>query len=168
MRRFLPLLLLAAVACSAGPQAPTVNGSDLVCVESFCAGYPDGWSFATGTDFISFQIDDADLIDVVANAANFDPQGVVEAVGGTWPAPTREVSEAFWQLLAEGSGASLDEIVVLDDGSVRSRGGFDGGVLWHRMIINADGSGVGIEMRAPNDSWEPHADVFLDGLVVQP
>lgn len=160
--------MLVAVACSSGPQAPSVNGSDLVCVESFCASYPNGWSFATGSDFVAFQIDDVDLVNVVANAAGFDPQGVVEAVGGTWPAPTRQVSEAFWQLLADGSGASLDEIVVLDDGSVRSRGGFDGGVLWHRMIINPDGSGIGIEMRAPNSSWEPHADVFLNGLVVQP
>ena len=168
MWRSLPFLLLVAVACSAGPQAPTVSGSELVCVEGLCASYPNGWAVATGSDFVAFQIDDADLVDVVANAARFDPQGVVEAVGGSWPAPPREVAEAFWQLLADGSGASLDELVVLDDGSVRSRGGFDGGVLWHRMIINADGSGVGIEMRAPNSSWEPHADVFLNGLVVQP
>lgn len=112
--------------------------------------------------FISFQNDE--VPEAVANAAGFDPRGVLNAVGGAWPASTEAVAEAFWQLLSEGSGASLDDLAVLDDGSVRTKGSFDGGVLWHRMIVAPDGSGIGIEMRAPNASWQSHADVFLEGL----
>ncbi len=38
--------------------------------------------------------------------------------------------------------------------------------MWHRLAPVGGERGIGVEVRAPNSSWEPHADVFLDGLEV--
>ncbi len=90
-------------------------------------------------------------------------EGLITATGGTWPRTTDDVVRALWELLDDGN-AELGSLRLLSDGSVRSFGTFGGGRMWHRLAPVGGERAVGVEVRAPNSSWESHADVFLDGL----
>lgn len=155
----LTLAALLAVAACAGPPAPAVTGSGRVCGDPACAAFPAGWVAETGPGFVAFTNPQG----ARASVGTIDMRGVVEGAGGSWPAAPETVVRAFWSLV-DGGRAELEELVVAGDGSVRSRGRFQTGVLWHRLLPGSGEAAVGVEVRAPDRGWQPHADVLLDGV----
>ncbi len=163
--RLLVVVLALASACGSGPQAPAAAAPRVVCAENFCVAHPGDWEVVeVGEDFAVFR-HPAALEEVVASVGQVDMEGLVTATGGTWPRTTDDVVRALWDLLDDGN-ADLGSLRLLSDGSVRSFGTFGGGRMWHRLVPVGGERGVGVEVRAPNSSWEAHADVFLDGLEV--
>lgn len=165
-RRFVLLLVgvvLLAGACSAGPEAPPVAGTELVCTETFCISSPSDWMVEdTGEDYVVFHHPlDPDTIRATASGVNME--GLVTANGGTWPQGVSGVVDVFWASL-DGGKASLAEQRALEDGSVESVGAFQDGRLWFRLIGLDSVDGLGVEVRGPNSSWESHAKVFLDSF----
>ncbi len=140
-------------------------GGGTSCIEAFCLSYPGGWLVAEeGTRHISLA--HSEFPEVVATASLISQQALVENAGGTWPASTQTVVESFWALLEEASVGSFDRLERLTGGAYRSEGSHDDGRLWH-LLIPLDGSeAIGVEMRAPNRSWEPHADAIFAGVAV--
>ena len=161
------LLLVAGVliggACSAGPEAPPVAGTERVCTETFCISSPSGWVVEDeGETYVVFHHpSDPDKIRAAASGVNME--GLVTANGGTWPQGVSGVVDVFWAAL-DGGNASLAEKRALADGSVESVGAFEAGRLWFRLIGLDSLNGLGVEVRGPNSSWESHAEVFLDGF----
>jgi len=39
--------------------------------------------------------------------------------------------------------------------------------MWHLLYPLEGSSAIGIEMRAPNDSWETHADAVFESVSVR-
>lgn len=164
MSRSLVVVLLLA-ACGTGPQAPTVGSTQLVCADDFCVSHPADWEVVeVGEGFAVFR-HPAAPDSLVASVGQVDMEGLITATGGAWPQTTDNVVRALWELLDAGN-ADLGSLRFLSDGSVRSFGSFGGGRMWHRLAPVGGERGIGVEVRAPNSSWEPHADVFLDGLEV--
>lgn len=158
-------ILLVVGACSAGVDAPVAGSPESLCAGNFCLAYPSDWSVVeVGEDHAVFS-HPATADGLGASVGQVNMESIVAASGGVWPQRTDAVVEAFWALL-EAEGAKLAGLRFRDDGSVASSGALAGGRLWHRLIPIGDGRAVGVEVRAPNDTWAPHADVFLDGLEV--
>jgi len=166
-RRFgglLVVLVLLAVSCSNGPTAPMVGAATQACNPDFCIDYPEGWTvIETGDQFISFKHDEAEGI--LATVGRVNMEGIVVNAGGAWPLPARDVVELLWDLL-DGGGAELARVDLVEGGSLDSWGLIEGGRLWHRLIPTSASQGYGIEVRAPNAGWEPHADVFRGNLII--
>jgi len=158
-------LFLALAACSSsGADAPAVGEPAEACNEAFCVAYPAGWDVVdTGESYISFRYPGDEGI--LATVGRVSLEGITVNAGGTWPAPPREVVDLLWSLL-DGGDAELSRVDLADDGSFDSSGFASGGRLWHRLVPVTASRGYGIEMRAPNASWEPHADVFRQSLVI--
>ncbi len=169
MRWWLVLVLVAA-ACSAteaGPAAPAPGASETACTAQACAAYPGDWDVEVGEDFISFT-HPSDPARVLGTVGNVDMQGIVAAAGGTWPATGEEVVEAFFDLLDEAQSAGLDEVTARPDGSVAGSGRLEDLRIWYRLIPLTGTSAIGVEVRAPNESWRSHADIILDGVSAVP
>lgn len=159
--------LLAAACGGAGPDATPVGDVDLVCSDSFCAEIPSEWELIdSGADYLSF-VHPLDREALLATVGPVNMEGVVTANGGTWPQTVSGVVEIFWGA-ADGGDADLGTLTVLPDGSVESFGVFGAGRMWARMIPLNVTQAVGVEMRAPNSSWERHAEVLLDSVVTLP
>lgn len=160
-------VVLVVAACSTGPDATDVAGTNQVCTDAFCAEYPADWDLIDeGATFVSF----AHPLDPEALLATVGPvnmEGVVTANGGTWPQTVSGVVRTFWEA-ADGGEAELATLTVLPDGSVESFGAFGGGRMWAKMIPLDSTRAIGVEMRAPNSSWEQHAAVLLDSVVPIP
>jgi hypothetical protein len=156
-------VVAVATACSTGPDAPPVAGSELVCTETFCISSPGDWVVDdVGDTFVAFHHPlDPDTIRASASGVNME--GLVVANGGTWPQNVSGVVDVFWSSL-DGGRASLAEQRALEDGSVESVGAFQDGRLWFRLIGLDSVNGLGVEVRGPNSSWETHADVFLSSF----
>ncbi len=156
-------VVLLATACSTGPEAPPVAGSEPLCTETFCISSPSDWVVdEVGESFVVFHHPlDPDKIRATASAVNME--GLVKANGGTWPQAVSGVIDVFWSSL-DGGNAALAEKRALEDGSVESVGAFQDGRLWFRLIGLDSVNGLGVEVRGPNSSWEDHAAVFLDSL----
>ena len=154
-------IAVLAAACSTGPEAPPVAGSELVCTETFCISSPLDWVVEeTGDTYVAFHHPlDPDKIRATASGVNME--GLVAANGGQWPQGVSGVVDVFWASL-DGGNASLAEKRALEDGSVESVGAFEDGRLWFRVIGLDSVDGRGVEVRGPNSSWESHAEVFLD------
>jgi len=163
MRRLLFGTLLLA-ACSTGPEAPLVDGVDMVCIEPLCIAYPAGWEVVEeGAEFIAFAHPDA-LEQALATVGPLNMQALVEGAGGSWPAPTEDVVRSFWQLLEEADVATFVRMERLTGGAFRSEGNYEEGRLWHLLIPGTQSGGVGVEVRGPNASWQGHADVFFSDV----
>ncbi len=138
-----------------------------MCTETFCAQYPAGWNLVDrGDTFISLSHPD-DPETLLATVGPVNMEGLVVANGGTWPQTVSGVVEAFWRA-ADGGEAELATSTILPDGSVESFGVFRSGRMWARLIPLTTTDAIGVEMRAPNRSWESHAEAFLDSVVVVP
>ncbi|MDX1691741.1 MAG: hypothetical protein R3290_12035 [Acidimicrobiia bacterium] len=159
------VVALVAAACGgeAGPEAPPVGAVETSCSETACVDHPAGWDVEVGETYLAFRHPD-DPERVVASVGDVDMAALVETVGGEWPAPPRAAIEAFWDLIGGGEDASLDGIETRDDGAIRSEGELEGLRMWHLLVPGFARTGIGVEVRAPNDSWEAHADVFLGSL----
>jgi len=161
------VLGLVLAACGNGATAPTVSGTDLECTATFCATYPADWSVVdAGDSFLSFSYTEAED-DVIATVGRVNMQSLVEANGGDWPASLQGVVETFWGAI-DGGDAELGRLEFRDDGSIESFGVFASGRMWTLLLPTDAIRGVGVEVRAPNSSWEDHARVFLDGVTVLP
>ncbi len=160
------MLLLVLAACSSGPEAPLVDGVDMVCIEPLCITYPAGWDVVEeGAGFIAFAHPDA-LEQALATVGPLNMQAVVEGAGGSWPAPTEEVVRSFWQLLEEADVATFVRMERLTGGAFRSEGNYEEGRLWHLLIPGTQSGGVGVEVRGPNATWQSHADVFFSKVQI--
>ncbi len=158
---------LVLAACGTGAEAPIVDASEPVCTDTFCAEYPLGWELTDqGDTFISLR-HPLDPETLMATIGPVNMEGLVTANGGTWPQTVSGVVEAFWRA-ADGGNAELATSTVLPDGSVESFGVFRGGRMWARLIPLSTTDAIGVEMRGPNRSWETHAAMFLDSVVVVP
>jgi hypothetical protein len=93
-------------------------------------------------------------------------EAMVEASGGTWPVSVEEAARSFWSLLEEVDVASLKRSQRLVGGAYKSWGTHADGDMWYLLYPIQGSVGVGIEMRAPNGSWETHADAVFNSLVV--
>lgn len=167
MRRLLLLLAAFATSCSTGPAAPTAEAGELVCNANFCVTAPAGWVVVEqGGEFTRFAHGETD--DAQATVAPVNMEVIVEQAGGTWPTQPENVVRAFWDLLDDAGSASFGSLTFAGDGSVRSRGSYEDGRMWYRLIPLEGPRGLGMEVRGPDSTWQAHADVFLDSLVVTP
>jgi len=158
---------LVLVACGGGTDAPVVAAVDLVCADTFCVQHPVVWELVDqGSDFVTFR-NRLDPEVLLASVGPVNMEGVVIANGGTWPQTVAGVVEVFWDA-ADGGDAELATLTVLPDGSVEAFGAFGGGRMWTRLIPIDTTHALGVELRAPNSSWEPHARVLLDSLTPVP
>lgn len=170
MTRWWLVLVVVAAACSstdAGPDAPRPESAETACSARACASIPGDWDVEVGDDFISFS-HPTDPAQILGTVGSVDMQGVIAGAGGTWPASTEAVVEAFFELLDETQSAGLDEITTRPDGSVAGRGTLEDLRIWYRLIPVDGSTAVGVEVRAPNLSWQEHVDVLLDGVSVVP
>lgn len=165
MRRLLLGLLLVGAACSTGPTAPPINGTDVACIEGVCLVYPIGWDVEQGDAYIAFTHAEAPG-QANATIAPVNMQAIVENAGGSWPAQTEDTVRAFWQLLEDADVADLDRLERLTGGAFRSEGSYEDGIIWHLLVPRTGIQAVAVEVRAPNASWETHADVFFSNVEV--
>ena len=161
------VIAVASVACSSGPSAPPVERVTTVCTEAFCLDVPDGWGSEVGDTYIAFHHDL--LPEGTFLTANLvDMEAIVTAAGGTWPVPPDDVVRAFWSLLEAVDEGELDRTERQIGGAVRSWGSHSTGDMWH-LLVPIDGTtAIGVEMRAPNDSWESHVDVVFPTVEAKP
>ncbi len=158
---------MLAAACGGGPDATPVEPGDLLCTETFCAEAPADWTIIDqGDNYASFS-HPLDPEVLLATVGPVNMEGLVTANGGSWPQTVSGVVEVFWDA-ADGGNADLGTSTVLPDGSVESFGVFRDGRMWARLIPLDSTNAIGVEMRAPNSSWEAHARVLLDSVTVLP
>ncbi len=166
MRAFVVVGLLFAAACSSGPTAPPVTDVETVCNERFCVDVPVGWEAEVGETYLSFH-HAADRNHTFLTVGVADMEAIVESAGGTWPVSKEEATRSFWALLEEVDVATFERSARQVGGAIKSWGTHTDGEMWY-LLYPVEGSlGVGIEMRAPNDSWESHADQVFSSLVVR-
>ncbi len=159
---------LLVAACASGPSAPPVDGREVACADTVCIAYPSGWEvIETGPDFIRFQHPLAPDV-ALATVGSTNMEAVVAQAGGTWPARTVDVVEAFWSLLEETGVGELATTTPVGDGAVRSTGAYERGRLWFLLVPVGTSRAIGVEVRAPDASWETHADVFFSEVVPVP
>ncbi len=161
-------LAIAANRSDDGPDAPPVDGLTIDCTTEtgVCAEHPTGWDVEAGDTFLTFA-HPLDPDQVLGSVGRVNMEGLVTGAGGTWPAPPEEVVRAFFELLGQDQDAGLEGAPeLLPDGSVQAEGRLEGLHLWYRLVPGDGGRGIGIEIRAPNKSWQPHADAWRAGLVV--
>lgn len=161
--RILAIALLFATACSQGVSAPPVVETETVCSDVFCIDVPAGWSAEIGDTYVSLS-HDADPDNTFLTAGLVDMQAIVTASGGTWPVPTEDVVTAFWSLIEDAGVGSFTRSQRMVGGAVRSWGEHETGTMWHLLYPLEGSSAIGIEMRAPNGSWETHADVVFESV----
>lgn len=157
------LLLAGCGGSESGPTAPPIGEIVTSCSATACVDHPSDWIVEQGETYLAFR-HPLDSEQVIASVGAVDMAALVEADGGTWPAPPRRAIEAFWDLIGGGEDASLDGIDSRPDGAIRSEGVLEGLRMWHLLVPGFGRVGVGVEVRAPNGSWQAHADVFLDSL----
>ncbi|MEZ5175759.1 MAG: hypothetical protein R2823_06090 [Acidimicrobiia bacterium] len=154
------LLAVVATACSSGPGAPAITETTRVCTEKFCVDVPNGWIVEVGDDYLSGHHDVApDRTYLTAGVVNLE--AIVTNAGGSWPATTEEVSRAFWTLLEDAGVGTFSRSQRMLGGAQRSWGRHEDGDMWHLVVPTGGSTGIGVEMRAPNDSWEVHADAVF-------
>lgn len=158
---------LVVVACSSGPDAPQVQELETVCNSDFCIDVPDGWTTEVGEGYISAHHDIApETTFLTAGLINFE--AIVESAGGTWPVPTGEVARAFWTLLEQADVGEYERSQRVVGGAERTWGTHADGTMWHLVYPTNPSRGIGVEMRAPNDSWEAHADAVFESVTSLP
>lgn len=161
------LVAVVSAACSSGPAAPAIGQSQTVCNESFCIDVPPGWVLDVGAGYVAAN-HELDSAHTFLTAGVINLEAIVVNAGGVWPAPTDEVARAFWALLEDAGVGSLERSQRVVGGAERSWGSHEDGTMWHLVHPTGGNSGIGIEMRAPNDSWETHADFVFGSIEVLP
>lgn len=163
MKRLFAVLVLLLVGCSSGPTAPNPSPVVEVCTDGFCIEVPGGWGDDVGDGYIAFNHELAPE-STFLTANTVDMEAIVTAAGGSWPATTQEVLEAFWSLLEEVDEGSLLRSERMVGGAVRSWGNHSTGTMWYLLVPVRGSVGIGVELRGPNDSWESHADVVFQSV----
>ncbi|GMQ98363.1 MAG: hypothetical protein BMS9Abin17_0872 [Acidimicrobiia bacterium] len=164
--RILAVALLFVTACSQGVAAPIVTETETVCSDVFCIDVPVGWQAEVGDTYVSLShISDPE--NTFLTAGLVDMEAIVTASGGSWPVPTQEVVMAFWSLIEDAGVGSFTRSQRMVGGAVRSWGEHETGTMWHLLYPLEGSSAIAIEMRAPNGSWEAHADVVFRGVSVR-
>lgn len=162
------LIVLVGAACSTGPDAPRAEAGSIVCADDFCTRYPEGWEvIETGAEHLSFAHPDAPER-AKATVAYVNTEGVVTAAGGSWPANSETVARSFWTLLEDEGIASFERMERVGDGRIVAVGSYEGGRLWTLFVPIDSRRALGVEVRGPNRTWEPHASLFFDQLVLTP
>jgi hypothetical protein len=157
------VVALVVASCSSGPTAPPTAPTFEECTDELCLEVPNGWSGEVGDTFIAFNHDAAPE-DTFLTANVIDMEAIVSAAGGEWPATTEDVVASFWSLLEEVDEGSLIRTERMVGGAIRSWGSHSTGTMWY-VVVPVDGSrGIGVEIRAPNDSWESHVDVVFPSV----
>jgi hypothetical protein len=151
---------LALAACSSGPSAPPLGTPETVCNADFCIDVPQGWTVELGDGYVSAHHEVApDETFLTAGLINFE--AIVESAGSTWPVPTSEVSRSFWTLLEQANVGDFERSQRMVGGAERSWGTHEDGQMWHLVYPTESSRGIGVELRAPNDTWEAHADTVF-------
>lgn len=131
-----------------------------VCTTVYCIDVPIGWDGEVADTYIAFHHTAAPEATWLT-ASLVDQEAVVRAAGGSWPATTGDVVRAFWKLLEDVGEGELDRTERMIGGAVRSSGSHSTGDMWFVLWPLDATTAVGIEMRAPNDTWEAHADAVF-------
>jgi len=161
VRRFTICLLLLLASCTQGPVAPPSGEAKVACIDPVCISYPGSWDVGErGPDFITFSHPGGSGR-ALATVGPVNMQAVVESAGESWPVTADRVVLAFWQLLEDADVASFERMERLIGGGFRSEGSYEDGRLWHLLIPGQGSDAIAIEVRGPNPSWDPHADVFF-------
>ncbi len=175
VRPFAVLTLLAAVVAGisvavaasrsdSGPDAPPVEALTTDCFADGCAEHPTGWDVEVGDTFLTFA-HPLDPDRVLGSVGKVDMEGLVTNAGGSWPAPTEDVVRAFFELLGQDQDAEIEgDPELLADGSVQAEGRLEGLHLWYRLVPVDGPRAIGIEIRAPNNTWDAHAEAWRTGL----
>jgi hypothetical protein len=133
----------------------------------FCIDVPQGWVVDVGERYVAAN-HDLDAANTFLTAGVINLEAIVVNAGGTWPVPTAQVARDFWILLENAGVGSFDRSRRVVGGAERSWGTHEDGTMWHLLHPTGGNSGIGIEMRAPNGSWEGHADFVFDSIEVLP
>lgn len=156
---------LVLAACSSGTPAPSIGDLETVCSEVFCVDVPQGWEAEIGATYLSFH-HTADPDHTFLTVGTTDMEAIVESAGGSWPVSTDETTRSFWALLEDADVAQFKRSARLVGGAIKSWGTHGDGDMWYLLSPIEGSRAVGIEMRAPNSSWESHADAVFGSLVV--
>ncbi len=148
------------------PGAPAVGETETVCNELFCVDVPQGWEAEIGETYLSFN-HELDPVHTFLTVGVVDMEAIVEGAGGTWPVPPQETTLAFWSLLEDADVGEFERSARRVGGAIKSWGTHTDGEMWYLLYPIEGSRAVGIEMRAPNDSWETHADTVFDSLTVR-
>ena len=166
MKRILGLMMAAGLtiaSCSSGPAAPPVTPTIETCTSALCMEAPKGWDGEIAETHIAFHHEIApDETFLTANAV--DLEAIATAAGGSWPATTEDVMAAFWSLLEEADEGRLIRTERMVGGAIRSWGTHSTGDMWYLIVPVDLSSGIGVEVRAPNNSWETHVDVVFPSV----
>jgi hypothetical protein len=163
MKRLIAVIAIAAAGCSSGVGAPALSASSTVCADAFCIDVPTGWVVTNGGDYVSAAHED-DPEHTFLTAAVINSEAIVVTSGGIWPATTAEVTRAFWSLLEQADVGKFERSTRMVGGAERSWGTHESGPMWHLVFPTGPTSAIGVEIRAPNDSWESHADAVFESL----
>lgn len=163
MRKLLVGLALTLTACSQGVTAPDIEGTETVCSDTFCVDVPDGWVAEVGDTYLAFN-NVADPDNTFLTVGIIDQEAIVTGAGRTWPVSTDDVVLAFWSLLESSDVGSFERSQRMVGGAVRSWGDHETGRMWHVVYPTGGSTGIGVELRAPNDSWESHADLVFASI----
>jgi len=163
MRTLLVGFALFLTACSNGVSAPEIGQTETVCSDVFCIDVPQGWVAEVGDTYLAFS-HEADPDNTFLTAGVIDQEAIVTAAGGTWPVATGDVVRAFWRLLESSDVGSFERSQRMVGGAVRSWGDHQTGRMWHVVHPTGGSSAIGVELRAPNDSWDSHADVVFTSI----
>lgn len=156
-------LAVAMSACSSGPAAPPVGQGAQACTDAFCVTIPDGWEAEVGQTYISAHHSLAPA-NTFLTVGVINQQALVETAGGQWPVPAADVVAAFWSLLESAGVGEFERSQRVVGGAERSWGVHEDGDMWHLLWPTSGSGAIGIEVRAPNDSWEDHADFVFASL----
>lgn len=163
MRRLLIGFTLFLTACSQGVSAPDIGQTETVCSDVFCIDVPEGWIAEVGDTYLAFNhVSDPD--NTFLTAGIIDQEAIVSAAGGTWPVSTEDVVRSFWSLLESSDVGSFERSQRMVGGAVRSWGDHETGRMWHVVYPLGGSAAIGVELRAPNDSWESQADVVFASI----
>ena len=163
MRKLLVGIILILTACSQGVAAPDIGQVETVCSEVFCIDVPEGWTGEVADTHIALH-HEADPGNTFLTAGIIDQEAIVTGAGGAWPVSTDDVVLAFWSLLEGSDVGSFERSQRMVGGAVRSWGDHETGRMWHVVYPTGGSTGIGVELRAPNDSWESHADVVFESI----
>ncbi len=152
-------------ACTPGPAAPEIGVLDSVCNDAFCVDVPQGWEAEIGETHMTFN-HSLNPNHTFLTVGVINMRAIVEISGSRWPLPPQDVARSFWVLLEESGVAHFERSERVVGGAIKSWGVHDDGRMWHLMYPVEGIRAIGIEMRAPNDSWEAHADIVFESLTV--
>jgi hypothetical protein len=163
MRKLAIGFALVLTACSQGVAAPDIGNVTTVCSDVFCVDVPDSWVAEVGDTYLAFS-NTADPDNTFLTVGIIDQEAIVTGAGGTWPVSTEDVVLAFWSLLESSDVGSYERSQRMVGGAIRSWGDHETGRMWHVVYPTGGSTAIGVELRAPNDSWESHADAVFTSI----